>query len=149
MRSLRLPTKRSQWKNQFTTIESASKLHNHIRHIFANDSFFRRMNCFQEVPVSALVPSYFNNSHRVDWFVDELMAVVEVHGRQHYKMQNFGNKPYMEALKDFNNGRYRDNIKKTALLDADYVYVEIPFNLVKKMDGPSLKDLILTCALGE
>lgn len=147
MRNLKLQTKRSQWKNQFTTIESASKLHNHIRHVLANDSFFRRMNCFQEVPVAALVPGYPNNSHRVDWYVDELMAVIEVHGRQHYKMQNFGNKPYMEALKDFNNGRYRDNMKKSALLDEDFIYIEIPYNLVKKIDGPALKDLLLTCRL--
>lgn len=144
-----MQSKRSQWKNQFVTIESASKLHNHIRHIFANDSFFKRMNCFQEVPVSALVPGYPSNFHKIDWLVDELMTVVEVHGKQHYQLQNFGSKPYMEALKDFNNGRYRDNMKKTALINEGFVYVEIPYNLVSKMDGPSLKDLILTCALGD
>lgn len=139
-----MQTRRSQWKNQFVEIDSASKLHNHVRSIFANDSFFKSMNCFQEVPVAALVPSYSNPSHRVDWFIDELMMIVEIHGKQHYKMQNFGNKPYMEAFRDFNNGRYRDSMKKTALMDANYSYIEIPYNVVKKLDGSSLKNLILT-----
>jgi len=133
-----------KWKNQFNTIESASVLHNHVRSILANDSFFKRMNCFQEVPVSDLVPSYSSNAHRVDWYIQQLMAIIEVHGKQHYDLQNFGNKPYIEALKDFNNGKYRDNMKKTALIEAGFIYVEVPYNLVKKLTGPSLKELILS-----
>ena len=57
------------------------------------------MNCFQEVPVAALVPSYVYNNHKVDWYIDELGIILEIHGKQHYEMANFGNDPYIDALK--------------------------------------------------
>jgi hypothetical protein len=137
-----LQNKRSQWKNQYFEIESASILHNNLREIFISDNFFKNLKCFQEVPVAALVPSYKHNSHKVDWYIDELGIVIEVHGKQHYQMQNFGNSPYMDALKDFNNIRYRDNMKKSALIDAEYQYVEIHYKIAKKINAKILKELI-------
>ena len=100
------------------------------------------MKCFQEVPVAALVPGYRHNSHKVDWFIDELGIVIEVHGKQHYELQNFGNSPYMDALKNFNNIKYRDNLKKTALIDAGYEYKEIHYKIAKKINAQTLKEII-------
>ena len=141
--SSKLQNKRSQWKNQFFEIESASALHNKIRKIFISDPFFKKLKCFQEVPVSALVDNYHYNSHKVDWFIDELGTIVEIHGKQHYEVANFGNIPYMEALVQHNNIRYRDNMKKTALIDAGYEYREINYKIIKKMDAKTIKQIIL------
>lgn len=100
------------------------------------------MKCFQEVPVVALVPTYKHNSHKVDWYIDELGIILEVHGKQHYEMQNFGNSAYMDALKSFNNIRYRDNMKKTALINAGYEYKEIHYKIAKKINAKILKEII-------
>ena len=100
------------------------------------------MNCFQEVPVAALVPSYVYNNHKVDWYIDELGIILEIHGKQHYEMANFGNDPYIDALKKHNNIKYRDNLKKTALTDAGYEYREINYKIAKKITAQSLKEII-------
>ena len=55
---------------------------------------------------------------------------------------NFSNKSFIEAFKDFNNIKFRDNMKKTALLEAGYEYVEISFKDKKKLSGDFLKDKI-------
>ena len=137
-----MQSKRSQWKNQFFEIESASSLHNKVREIFISDSFFKNLKCFQEVPVSALVDGYKYNNHKVDWYIDELETIVEIHGKQHYEMANFGNLPYMEAFVAHNNIKYRDNMKKTALINAGYEYREIHYKVARKITAQSLKEII-------
>ena len=88
------------------------------------------------------MPSYVKN-HYVDWYIDELGTVLELHGIQHYKMVNFGNTSYDEAMKNFNNIRYRDNLKKTALIDAGFEYREISYKDIKKINPKYLKDIII------
>ncbi len=139
-----MQNKRSQWKNQFFEIESASSLHNKVREIFISDSFFKNLKCFQEVPVAALVEGYKYRNHKVDWYIDELETIIEIHGKQHYEMANFGNLPYMEALVQHNNIKYRDNMKKTALLNAGYEYREINYKTTKKLNGELIKKIILS-----
>ena len=73
-----MQNKRSQWVNQYTLIDSASAFHNKVRDIFITDTFFKGLNCFQEVLVSALVPGYLNNYDAVDWYIDELNTVIEL-----------------------------------------------------------------------
>lgn len=119
---------RSQWKNQFFHYEHASKAHNALRKIFCEDNFFKQLKCFQEVLVSDLVTSYPNNFDAVDWYIDELNTVIELHGKQHYEMQSFGSSDsYFNQVKSFNNIRYRDNRKKTFLKDSGYNYLEVPY----------------------
>lgn len=137
-----MQNKRSKWKNQYQQIESASKFHESVRQIFCTDSFFKSLKCFQEVPVKALVPSYGPN-HYVDWFVDELGVVVELHGAHHYKVTNFGNVPYHKAVSDFNDIKYRDNAKKTALLDAGFDYREISYKYYNKLNPSLLKNILI------
>ena len=136
--------KRSKWKNQFKRIDSSSNFHENVRRILSEDSFFKNLSCYQEVPVSSLVQSYNNNTHCVDWYIDELATIVELHGEQHYRITNFGNISWEQARKSFYNIRYRDNMKKTALLDAGYEYIEIDFKLKDKLTGKLLKKIILT-----
>lgn len=135
-------TNRSQWKNQFFLYENASKAHNFVRSLFISDPFFKQLNCFQEVLVSDLVSTYPNNYDAVDWYVDELSLVLELHGKQHYKMQSFGSKDsYFNQVKAFNNIKFRDNRKKTALLNSNYVFLEIPYN--EKLTHDILRTKIL------
>ena len=136
--------KRSGWKSQFCIIESASKFHNSVRSIFATDAFFKQLNCFQEVPVSALADGYPNNFDAVDWFIDELNIILELHGKQHYTMQSFGSTDSVfNQRKAFYNIRFRDNRKKVALLEAGYCYIEISYKDKKKITSDFLKNRLL------
>lgn len=135
-------TNRSQWKNQFFLYENASKAHNFVRDLFISDPFFKQLNCFQEVSVADLVPSYPNRFDAIDWYIDELNLVIELHGVQHYKMQSFGSKDsYFNQVKAFNNIKFRDNRKKTMLVNANYLFLEIPYN--QKLTLQVLKNKIL------
>ena len=113
-----------------------------MRDIFRNDSFFKSLSCYQEVPVADLVPCYSSRQHRVDWYLDEFRTVIELHGKQHYELVNFSNKPYLEAERDFNNIKFRDNLKKTALIEAGYEYIEISFKDKKKLNAEFIKNKI-------
>ncbi len=135
--------KRSNWKTKYETIGSSSSLHEKIKEIFCSDPFFKNLSCYQEVPVAALVPSYKKTNHHVDWYIDELGVVLELHGQQHYKIVNFGNKAYDDAVKDFHNIKYRDNMKKHSLQEEGYEYREISYKDLKKIDGKRLKEIIL------
>ena len=134
---------RSGWKNQYYTYDSASKLHNKLKEIFISDHFFKQLQCYQEVPVRDLVVTYPNGMDAIDWYIDEYNIVIECHGVQHYKMQSFGSKDsFFNQKKNFNNIRYRDNRKKTALINSGYNYLEIPYIDYSKIDASYLKQKI-------
>ena len=134
---------RSGWKNQDHLYDSASKLHNKLREIFTSDHFFKQLQCYQEVPVKDLVGTYPNSMDAVDWYIDEYNVIIELHGVQHYKMQSFGSKDSVfNQKKNFNNIKYRDNRKKTALLDSGYSFLEIPYTDFSKIDPDYLKQKI-------
>lgn len=137
-----MQNKRSKWKNQYQIIDGNSNFHETVRKIFISDPFFSSLKCFQEVPVKALVP-WYTKDHYVDWYIDELGTVLELHGAHHYKMVNFGNVSYDEARKNFNNIRYRDNLKKTSLIEADFQYREISYKDIKKINPTYLKNLLI------
>ena len=134
--------KRAGWSDQFFHYPNASKFHNKLRDLFRTDTYFKNLKCYQEVPLSGLVPSYPNNYDAVDWFIDELNTVIELHGKQHYEQVLFGYKPYEEAKKDFHNIQYRDNRKKTFLIDAGYNYVEVSYKEAKKITPDYIKQKI-------
>ena len=139
-----MQNQRTKWKTQFDIIESASLFHNKVRNILATDTFFKELSCFQEVPISGLVPSYQNNQHCVDWYIDELGTILELHGRQHYVVSNFGNIAYEKAQANFYSIRYRDNLKKEALLQAGYEYREISYKVEKNLNAAFLKEIIFS-----
>lgn len=129
--------------DKYKKIQSSSKFHEAVRKILIEDPFFKNLKCYQEVPVTYLVENYSYSNHHFDWYIEELRTVVELHGKQHYVRSNFGNKPYLESLKDFNNIKYRDNLKKTALENAGYEYREISYKLSNKLTPELLKEIIL------
>ena len=139
-----MQNKRSKWKNQFQQIDSSSAFHEKIRSILCTDTFFKSLSCFQEVPLTGLVEGYDSPYHHIDWYIDELGIVIELHGAQHYKIINFGNKAYHAAASDFHNIRYRDNKKKTALLKAGYEYREVSYKDEAKLDANKLREIIFS-----
>ena len=135
-----MQNKRSKWKTQYQVIEGNSKFHEEVRRIFCDDDFFSSLKCFQEVPVRALIPDY-KGDH--DWYIDELGIILELHGAHHYKIVNFGNVAYGEAVKNFHEIRYRDNLKKTALTEAGFEYREISYKEIKNLNSQYLKQKII------
>ena len=133
---------RTRWISKYESISTSSKFHKKLQQIFLEDPYWKKFSCYQEVPVSSIVNSYGNNKHCIDWYIDELACVIELHGQQHYDMVNFGNIAYDKAVKNFNNIKYRDNMKKSALEEAGYIYIEIPYKMVDKINGQKLKELI-------
>jgi hypothetical protein len=132
-------------KNQFYHYENASKFHNDVREVFISDEFFKKFQCFQEVPVSSLVETYPNNFDAVDWYIRELNCVIELHGKQHYEQVKFSNNnSFFENKKEFHNIQYRDNRKKTALIDAGYLYLEISYKDAKKINAEFLKQKLFS-----
>jgi len=135
---------RTSLKNQFYFYENASSFHNKVRDVFVNDKFFKQLGCYQEVPLSFLVDNYPNNFDAVDWWIDELGIVLELHGKQHYVSTAFTkNISYQEKQKNFFNIKYRDNRKKTFLINSGYEYIEISYKQAGKIDSSYIKQLIL------
>jgi hypothetical protein len=137
-------SKRSTWFDQYHLYPHASKFHNTLRTFFTTDPYFKKLKCYQEVPLKALVESYPNSFDAVDWFIDELNTVIELHGKQHYEKVMFGKKSFYEAEQDFKNIQFRDNRKKTYLLEANYNFVEISYKEAKLLTPQYIKDKVFS-----
>lgn len=135
-----MPSK-NRWRNQFKLLPSQSDFHNKVREILATDSFFKKLKCYQEVPVKDLCEDYPYN-HYYDWYIQELGFIIELHGEQHYKLTNRGNIAYEEAARNFRDLQYRDSIKKQAAISNGFVFIEIPYKEYKKLTAQRFKTLI-------
>ena len=80
--------------------------------------------------------------HCVDWYIEEFRLVIELHGEQHYKATNYGSTSYEKVQVNFNNIKYRDNLKKTALTEAGYEYIEISYKDKDKVTSEFIKKKI-------
>lgn len=140
---------RANWKTQFTLLPSASAFHNKVRELILKDPILNNMKCYQEVSVAELIDGYQFRNHHFDWYIDELATVVELHGAQHYEMVNFGNIAYDAAVDRFRGIKKRDQMKKTAALEAGLNYVEIDYKKYKKLNGELLRELILSGSLDD
>lgn len=138
---MNIKTKNS-WKNQLVILEEASKFHNKAREIFASDTFFKRYQCYQEVPVVDLNPEYTSQYHRFDWYLPFLNVVIELHGNQHYHLTNYGGSSFEQAAEDFKAIQERDSMKKEAALAVGLSYIEIPYKYYKTLSGQIIKELI-------
>jgi len=107
---------------------SASKRHKLLYEIFTSSSFFSNYVIKQEVPIRDLVPGYATGRHRADWFIQDLGIVIEVMGEQHSNLVRFGNISKELALTNLINTRTRDSMKKNALEEEGYTYIEIKYD---------------------
>lgn len=56
----------------------------------------------------------------------------------------FGKKSFYEAEQDFKNIQFRDNRKKTYLLEANYNFVEISYKEAKLLTPQYIKDKVFS-----
>ena len=135
---------RNKWKNQFQIIDSSSNFHLKLRNIFIEDTFFSQLRCYQEVPVVDLIPEYPNPNHRYDWFIEDLNYIIELNGKQHYKLTNYGGISYAQSLRALRLYQARDIQKRDAAIQASFNYLIISYLDEKKLLNPVyLKKLIL------
>lgn len=135
-----------KWKTQYKKIDNASKFHEELREIFATHSFFKLLHCYQEVNVKDLIPNYEYGNHHYDWYIEELNLIIELHGKQHYMMTNFGNIGYDTAVKNFQDSKKRDSKKKKAAKENNFLFLEIDYKQYNKLNAEEIitkiKDLL-------
>lgn len=124
---------RTRWRNQYWYSENASKFHEAFRQFLINNSTFRNLSCYQEVNVKDLIPDYPYTNHHYDWYIKELGWIIELHGRQHYDLVNYGGIGMDSLIVQFNRQRYRDSEKAIAALDNGFHYIAIPYTQEKDL----------------
>lgn len=77
----------------------------------------------------------------MDWYIESLGVVIELHGRQHYEAVDFGGEGPHVAGWRFRKATQRDNQKKEAIIEAGYSIVTIPYST--KITPETLKELVL------
>ena len=60
----------------------------------------------------------------VDFYINTIKTVVEVHGEQHYKFSSF----FHKTAQDFVNQKRRDSELQEWCISNNITYVELPFN---------------------
>lgn len=115
-----------KWTDKYKQLNSSS-FHEEFRQFLLTDPTFKNLKAFQEVPVNDLIPSY-TYQHYIDWYIESFGLAIELHGIQHYKPIGFGNISMHDKLSNLASTKKRDLLKKNALIDANYKYLEIPFH---------------------
>lgn len=127
------------WKNQYKQINGQSNFHEKVRDILTTDNLFKFSSCWQEVPCIDLIDSYPSRYDKYDWYLEAFNIILELHGKQHYSLQNFGNTGYDIAVQNFKGIQKRDKRKKRFALEAGYDYIEISYKDYQKLDADLLK----------
>lgn len=126
---------------QFQYRKNASSLHKKVGEILRTSKVFSANDIYQEYPVIRVNPNYDNAAHHFDWVIPKLFIVIECHGKQHYTATSFTSNDD-EAVQEFQNLKRRDELKKSAALQANYIYVEVPYNEEKALNVERLLELI-------
>lgn len=135
-----LKLQKSKWKDKYFVKEDASKLHLALQSILLDSPSFRNFRAYQEVPVSDLV--FTKDILYIDWFIESLNIVIELHGIQHYKPTSFINVGNIKTQFDFIALRNRDRKKRYLLEEAGYIFIEIPYTDLKLLDEKYLLNKI-------
>lgn len=130
-----------KYKNQYTQLPNTSKFHEEFRQLAITEPKLKHLQCYQEVAVQDLVPMYEYKNHHFDWFIKELDLIVELHGKQHYKLTNYGNISADDMLVNFRNLQFRDGLKALAAKTLNYGYVAIPYTYYGKLSYSLLMSL--------
>lgn len=120
---------------------NASKLHKKVGDILRKSSSFGVQEIYQEYPVSRINTDYRDNSHHFDWVIPKLGMVIEAHGEGHYNPIAWDG-DVEKSIEAFHSLKRRDNAKKEACLQAGYIFVEVPYTLLKTLDETKLLELI-------
>jgi very-short-patch-repair endonuclease len=82
-------------------------------------------------------------SHRVDWYLEDLNLVLELHGKQHYQVENFGGEEWERAHWRFVQGASRDTEKQVALEQAGYLYRVMGPTKASSLTSQLLREVLL------
>lgn len=131
--------KKSKWKSKYFLYEEASHFHKKIRDILLNGKF-KGISAYQEVPLEDLIDE--PTKLKVDWFLDSLNICIELHGKQHYEQVNFGYKEAIKSELDFIASKNRDSYKRSKLEEHGYMFLEISFDCINKLNEDYFYNLI-------
>jgi hypothetical protein len=111
------------WKTEGTVIRSGdtrprSQLHLNARSIL-RDTYPTLQIC-EEVRVQLR----YNKQIFIDFYINTIKTVIEVHGPQHYKFNSL----YHTCAQDFLNQRNRDIELQEWCIVNNLSYIELPFN---------------------
>ncbi len=113
----------SKWKIEGSTVRynserPRSKLHLAARSILSD--LYPTLQISEEVPVQLRR----NKKVFLDFYINTIKTVVEVHGSQHYKFNSL----YHSSAKDFLEQRKRDSELREWCLLNNLTYIELPFD---------------------
>ena len=129
------------WRTQWHDIPGASNFHNRVKEIFRSNLPFKNFKCYQEVAVSDINPEYSKTNEHFDWYIEELNLVIELHGKQHYQVVNYGNTDGDKAQRDLYRMQERDSNKQRAATEAGCAYLAIPH--WEKLTPEKLLELVM------
>lgn len=135
---------RNGWSDKTIQLPNQSLFHEKIRIILCEDLYFKKITSYQEVPVKDICPEFNNNLCRFDWYLETINTILELHGKQHYNVVNWGNSSFEDSKKNFLSNRVRDINKYEAAIAAGINYVEISYKEYPKINAVRLKELIFT-----
>jgi len=82
---------------------------------------------------------YLGNRLFFDFYIVELMLMIEVHGKQHYEYNRF----HFSTPGDFKRQQIRDRLKEDWCIDNGYAYICIKYDKVDTLSAHDLKDMIV------
>lgn len=106
--------------------ENKSSLHSKTREILKE--LFPRLSIYEEVTLPGSKRIGRSSLLYADFFIPELMLIIEVHGKQHYEYCSFFHKDIMDFLKS----KKRDSDKIDWCLINDIKIVTLPYNEEKQ-----------------
>jgi len=114
-----LKQKTYEGRSAFDFSRQASSYHRSIGKILIRN--YGANNLKQEVPFAGQF---------IDWLLttnDGIRIAIEVHGEHHYRTVDYGGSNPWKSLERYENRKFLDRKKRTALLKDGISYVEIPF----------------------
>jgi hypothetical protein len=132
----------AKYHTQYEQLSNKSQFHEALRTVLCTELPFAKLTCYQEVNVCDLFPEYEYTNHHYDWYIKELMLIIELHGNQHYKATSFGTISIREKLINYNLLKFRDTAKKGIALQNGFNYLEIPYKLKESLSANLLLELI-------
>ena len=132
---------------QYIFRSNASELHKKVGELL-REGYLGGFEFYQEYPVNKVDPTYTDGRHKFDWVCPQLKLVIECHGKQHYKVVNFGYASEEEAIEAFYDGQRRDRAKQKAAYNAGYNYIVIPYTMKKNITSDKIHELIKLGELG-
>lgn len=128
-------------KKRYELAKNASRFHKKVGELL-QESIYKHMTILQEYSVKKINPDYKNGREKIDWVIVDLKVAIEVHGQQHYVPATFGGISKGEAGTNFRKQVLRDEKKKTAVLEAGWIYLAISYEEIDNLTSDILVEKI-------